>query len=382
MSTTRIENIQLVTLDTVHKNYGLLIENTHIAAVFPMQQAAQYPADTVFDAQHAWAMPGLIDLHIHGFAGYGPETNDTHDLMQMSLALAKQGLSAFCPTLYCAPAARLKQTLARLAPVIGQEPGARILGFHLEGPFISPDKAGAMKVADILPPDVALLQELYQAAQGKIAILTVAPELEHIASVVEFCHQHHIVVQAGHTNATYEQFRQGVALGITHATHAFNAMSPLTQRAPGAAGAVLMSEDVSCEFIGDGIHVHPQLISFLRKVKKPEQLILVTDALRPTAQPSGPFVANRDSVVLDGGVWRRTDGCLVGSALTLPQGIANLVRWGYPLPQAVRCASYNPAQLLHLKNTGQLAAGFQADITLLREDFSVAGTFIAGKQVA
>ena len=159
-------------------------------------------------------------------------------------------------------------------------------------------------------------------------------------------------------------------------------MSPFTQRAPGVMGAVLMCPEVSCEIIADGVHVHPQIISFLRTVKEAGKIILVTDALLPTAQPAEPYVANGEEVIFEGGVWRRrTDKVTAGSALTMTKGIENLVKFGYPLPQAVRCASYNPAQLLHLKNRGQLAPGFQADITLLNPDFTPKAVFIEGKQV-
>ncbi|MBR4592167.1 MAG: N-acetylglucosamine-6-phosphate deacetylase, partial [Elusimicrobiaceae bacterium] len=354
-----------------------------IADIFPQGKTpALDHLSYTLDAQGALAMPGLIDLHIHGFAGYGPELGTPEALWQMSEALAKQGVCAFCPTLYCAHASVLKEQLARLAPAIGSEKGARILGFHLEGPFISPHKPGVMKPQDILPADLSMLEELYAAAGGKIVALTFAPELEGSTALLDFCREHHILPQAGHTNATYEEFMQSVLNGMTHATHAFNAMSPFTQRAPGAAGAVLMCPEVSCEIIADGIHVHPAIVSFLRTVKATDKIILVTDALLPTTQEKGPFKANGEIVSLENGVWKRTeDGVIAGSALTMLQGIKNLVEFGYPLPQAVRCATWNPAQLLHLPKTGQLAPGFTADITLVRPDFSLQAVFIRGQQL-
>ncbi|MCQ2410510.1 MAG: N-acetylglucosamine-6-phosphate deacetylase, partial [Elusimicrobiaceae bacterium] len=241
----------------------------------------------------------------------------------------------------------------------------------------------AMKPQDIVPADVTVLEKLYRAANGKIAVLTLAPELENIGPVIDFCLAHHILVQAGHTNATYEEFIAGVRHGVTHATHAFNAMSPFTQRAPGAAGAVLMCPDVSCEIIADGVHVHPKIVSFLRHVKTGDNIVLVTDSLSPTAQAQGPFIANGDAVIFENGVWKRSsDRVIAGSALTMPQGIKNLVDFGYPLPQAARCASTNPARLVRLENRGQLCPGFWADITLLKTDFTPLATFIQGKQVA
>lgn len=383
MTSTFIENITLVAPDIVKENYGILLEEDKIASVFPMQEKPTTPGAQVIDGQGAYAMPGLIDLHIHGFAGHGPELGSPEELLAMSNALAANGVSAFCPTLYCGQLAQMKNLLTQLAPALGHETGARILGFHLEGPFISPQKPGVMKPQDISPANVQAFAELYEAAQGKIAAVTLAPELENIGPVVDFCLQHHILPQAGHTNATYEEFIAGVRCGVTHATHAFNAMSPFTQRAPGAAGAVLMCPDVSCEIIADGVHVHPKIISFLQRVKQKDQLVLITDALRPTQQTSGPFVANGEEVVFEGGVWKRaTDHVIAGSSLTMVQGIKNLVDFGFSLPQAVACATYNPAKRLGLIDCGNLQPGLRADITLLRKDLTLLTTIISGEQVS
>lgn len=382
MTRLLIKNARIVMLDRVVENGAILLDGHMIADILPANQTGTITADTQVDANGAWAVPGLIDTHIHGFGGFGPEQGTPEALLNMSLALARQGISAFCPTLYATHPSKLTQLLHTLVTAIGHERGAQILGFHLEGPFISPAKPGAMKPQDIVSPDVKIMQELYEAAQGKITAVTLAPELENIAPVVQFCLQHHIVAQAGHTNATYDEFCRGIDMGITHVTHAFNAMRAFNHREPGAAGGVLMRQDVSCEFIGDGVHVHPQIISFLRHVKSEDKLVLITDALTPTAQPNGPFIANGDQVVFEGGVWRRaSDKVITGSALTLPQGIKNLVAWGYSLPQAVRCATANPAARLQVKNRGQLARGFQADILLLNQDIVPLHLFIQGRQI-
>jgi N-acetylglucosamine-6-phosphate deacetylase len=212
--------------------------------------------------------------------------------------------------------------------------------------------------------------------------MTLAPELPNIEPIIDFCRTHGILLQAGHTNATYEEFSLGAVRGVTHATHLFNAMSPFTQRAPGASGAVLMNPGISCEIIADGVHVHPDIVSFLRTVKPVENIVLVTDALRPTGQQKGPFIANGEEVILNGGVWKRkTDGVIAGSALTMARGVKNLVDFGYTLPQAGLCASANPARLLGLAHTGRLETGCTADIVLLGADFRPVKTFIQGKEI-
>ena len=379
MMDLRLDNVTLVTPESIREGQTIGVQAGHVVSIGP----ATAPAAQVLDAQGAYAVAGLIDLHIHGFAGHGPELGSPEELWEMSRALAKYGVTSFCPTLYCAQPSHMQALLEKLAPAVGQEPGAKILGFHLEGPFISPQKPGVMKPQDIVSPQVEILDRLYQAAQGKIAIVTLAPELEGIGPIIDFCLQHHILPQAGHTNATYEEFIEGVRHGVTHATHAFNAMSPFTQRAPGAAGAVLMCPEVSCEIIADGVHVHPKIISFLGRVKREDQLVLVTDALLPTGQKQGPFVANAENVIFENGVWKREqDHVIAGSALTMVQGIKNLVDFGLSLPQAVRCATLNPAQRLGLTDRGSLEPGSRADILLLRQDFTPLATFINGKQMA
>lgn len=374
-----LTRVRAVTDNTVLNNASVWVENGLIRRVFSETEPLppQTHALPQLDGNNAYAFPGLIDLHIHGFAGFGPENGTPEDLRRMSDALAQQGVTAFCPTLYCAKPEDMERLLRTLAPAVGTEQGAKILGFHLEGPFISPAKPGVMKPQDISPADLDVFKRLYEAAEGKIASVTLAPELPGIFPVIEFCLARGILPQAGHTNATYDEFLAGAARGVTHATHLFNAMSPFNHRAPGAAGAAFMHPEISCEIIADGVHVHPGVVSFLKRVKPAENIVLVTDALKPTGQTEGPFIANGEEVIFDGGVWKRkADGVIAGSALTMARGIQNLVDFGYSLPEAAQCAAANPARLLGLKNTGKLAEGFAANITLLDDNFTSVKTFI------
>ena len=380
MKSFLLENVRIVTAQQVLDGHGIWVQDGKIEALYPQQKRPSINAP-ILEGNNNYALPGLIDLHIHGFAGHGPELGRPEELLLMSTKLAEQGVVAFCPTLYCAQPATMLELLEKLVPAVGKETGAQLIGFHLEGPFISPAKPGVMKPQDIAPANVQVLQKLYQAAQGHIAAITLAPELPGIEPVIEFCKEHQILMQGGHTNATYEEFLKGVERGVCHATHLFNAMSPLSHRAPGAAGAVLMTPEVSCEIIADGVHVHPALVNFLGRVKPADKVVLVTDALLPTGQQQGPFYANGEEVVFDGGVWKRkTDRVIAGSALTMAHGVKNLVDFGFSLPQAMQCAATNPAQIIGLKNTGRIEPGYRADITLLNENFEPVRTFINGKK--
>lgn len=373
-----ILNARLITPQDVLPDYCIEIEDNKIAALFPNTRLQTLPKGVeIIDAHDAYAAPGLIDLHIHGFAGFGPELGTVEALLQMSQQLAGAGVSAFCPTLYCGQPADMLRIIKNTVGAFGKETGAHLLGYHLEGPFISPLKPGVMKPQDISPINLSVLQEIYQAAQGHLATMTVAPELPGIEPVIEFAKKYHIVLQAGHTNATYEEFLAAAKRGITHTTHLFNAMSPFTHRAPGAAGAVLLHPEISAEIIADGVHVHPDVVAFLRRVKPVQNIVLVTDALLPTHQGKSPFIANGEEVAFDG-VWKRkSDGVIAGSGLTMLRGIENLVAWGYTLPEAVACASTNPARILGLKTKGTLAVGMDADITLFDKHFRPVRTLLA-----
>jgi len=369
-----LSNIRLVTPSGVVENAALWAENGLIRYAGPADNLPP-TADGRFprkNANGAWAVPAFIDLHIHGFGGFGPELGTPEALLEMSQHLARQGVGAFCPTLYCARPEQTQRLLCALAPAVGKETGAQILGFHLEGPFISPAKPGVMKPQDISAPDVSVLERFWQAAQGHLAAMTLAPELTGLGPVIDFCKEHHILMQAGHTDATYAQMAQAAGQGITHVTHLFNAMRPLHHREPAAVGYVLTHREISCEIIADGFHVRPEIISFLREIKPVQHIIAVTDALLPTGQTQPPFIANGEEVFLDNGVWKRkADGVIAGSALTMHQALKNLVAWGYPLVQAVLCTATNAADRLQKTELGRLEIGAPARIVLLDKDLNL-----------
>ncbi len=336
----KFSHLNIVTATTVLKNYSLEIADGKIVHIVPENTPAP---------QERWALPCFVDTHIHGMGGFGPEQGTPQALLNMSAVLARQGVRAFCPTLYCARPGNMAAQLRALVPALGKETGAKIIGFHVEGPFISPDKPGVMKPQDIAPAHLNDFKQIYQAAQGHISIVTLAPEVPGILPIIEFCHAHHILVQAGHTNATYVQMQQAFAHGVRRVTHWGNAMRGLHQREPGTLGAALLNPEISCEVIADGKHVHPALLSLLKQVKPLSQITAVTDALLPTGQAKGPFFANGEEVVLQEDVWKRkADGVTAGSALTMSGAVTCLRKAGYSWPDIVACTSTNAAQLLQI----------------------------------
>lgn len=366
----------------VMERCAVLIEEGQIADVFSHKRFEQKkfsPSTKVYDVEGAFISPGFIDTHIHGFKGHGTEDGSTEALLAMSKDLADYGVTSFNPTLYSSVEENFMKDIKAVTTAMGQEQGANIMGMHLEGPFVSPDKVGVQKPETIHKADLEFMERLWAASEGKIVNMTVAPEIKGMRELALFCMKRGIVLQAGHTNATYENMVEGMQAGILHSTHLFNAMSQMHHRNPGAVGAVLIHPEMACEIIADGVHVHPDLLKLLRRDKPADKIVLVTDALRPTEQTQGRLLANKEEVVFEGGCFhRKEDGVIAGSALTMIRGVKNLVDFGLTVEDAVRCASSNPAQIMHYDKKGQLIPGYDADITVFDKHFNVLMTIIGG----
>jgi N-acetylglucosamine-6-phosphate deacetylase len=226
------------------------------------------------------------------------------------------------------------------------------------------------------------MERLWEAASGRIVNMTVAPELKGMRELALFCIKKGILLQAGHTDANYENMVEGMQAGILHATHFFNAMRRLDHRNPNAVGAILIHPEMSCEIIADGFHVHPDLFKLLLRDKPIDKIVLVTDGLKPTEQKEGPFFANQEEVCFhDGAFHRKSDDVIAGSGLTMIRGIKNLVASGFSLEEAVKTASFNPAQVMRYNNQGAIIPGRFADITVFDNNFEVRLVMIGGRIV-
>ena len=289
-------------------NCAVLVEDGRIGDVFSERRFEQKRFDsdaTILDVGGANIAPGLIDSHIHGFSGYGTEDLSADAVAAMSDRLGRYGVTAFCPTIYPMDEGDMLAAIEACVAAMGREPGARIMGVHLEGPFISPERLGVQRPEFVRPVDLDLMERLYAAGKGRISNMTVAPELKGMRELALYCLKRGIVLQAGHTDATYENMLEGMQAGILHSTHFFNAMSRLHHRDPGAVGAIMIHSEMSCEIIADGRHVHPGLIKLLMRDKPISKLVLVTDSLKPTEQYDCPLFANREEVYLKDEVFLR-----------------------------------------------------------------------------
>ncbi len=377
-----LHNATVFTGFSVMENCAVYIKNNKIIDVFNETRFKKktFPENVKFiDVRQAFIAPGFIDSHIHGIGGYGTDDNAAESILKMSEILPRYGVTSFIPTLYAAPEAEMIQQIKSVVKAMGKERGAHILGLHLEGPFISEERLGVQAPEAISPVNMELMEKLWKAAQGKIINMTVAPELKGMRELALYCIEKGIILQAGHTNATYEQMLEGMQVRILHTTHLFNAMSRMHHRDPGAVGAVLIHPEISCEIIGDGIHINPNLIKLLVQYKPLDKLVLITDSLKPAKQPWLPLIANGEEVYLDKCFYRKSDNVIAGSALTMIEGVHNLVSFGLTFEQALRMASTNPANILKQTGKGIIAPGFDADVIVFNQDCKILHTIINGK---
>jgi N-acetylglucosamine-6-phosphate deacetylase len=371
------------------ENCAVLVEDGLISDVFSHKRFEKRSFDSsvrLIDVEGSCIAPGFIDTHIHGIGGYGTEDSGVENpegiepVLAMSKILAEWGVTAFNPTLYSGEPEHMLRAIRGIANVMGKEEGARIMGLHLEGPFLSPLRLGVQKSETVLPVDLNFMEQLWEASSGHIVNMTVAPELKQMRELALFCLKKGIVLQAGHTNADYGNMLEGMQAGILHSTHFFNSMRRLDHRNPNAVGAILIHPEMSCEIIADGFHVHPDLFKLLLRNKTIEKIVLVTDGIKPTEQKEEPFFANDEEVYFKNGIfYRKADDVIAGSGLTMIRGIKNLVAGGFSLEDAVKTASLNPAQVMRYNNQGAIIPGRFADVTVFDKEYKIRYVMIGGK---
>ncbi len=332
---------------------------------------------------HASLAPGLIDLHIHGGVGYDVMQHDEAGRAAFERFLVQHGVTAYLPTTVTASLTETLRALEYLARAVQQremdrEPQrARPLGIHLEGPFLSHLRRGVHPPEKLLAPDVTTFDRLWQAAQGQIRIMTIAPEIPGALEVIAEANRRGVCVSIGHSDATLEQARAGIAAGARHATHTFNAMRPLGHRDPGIAAEVLTNTAVSADIIADGIHVHSSMVRLFLQAKGSDRAVLITDGTAATGMPDGQYMLGSLEVEVRDGKCLH-DGKLAGSVLTLDRAVRNTLEFaGLDLQQVVQFASLNPARTLQL-DRGIVAEGCPADLIALSPSGEVKATVVNG----
>lgn len=362
----------------------VVVRGEKIAYAGAADQYGQALPQQLIVVAEGWICPGFVDIHMHGIGGYDTMDGTPESLQAISAALARHGVTSFLATTMTASYDELESALKNIVAMSGKRlPGAQVAGIHLEGPWINPRYKGAQKEENIAVPYLQDVRRLYELAEGLLKVVTIAPEQPGALEAVAWLKERGVVVSCGHTGSSFEQATQAVHAGISHFTHCFNAMTGLHHREPGVVGAAMYYEQLSTELIADGIHVHPAVMRILYRVKTAERLALVSDSMRAAALGEGRYELGGQQVSVQNGEARLTDGTLAGSVLTLNQAVGNMVRLsGVSLVDAVRMASQTPAEILGLgRQKGRLAAGWDADLTVLDPQFAVSRTYVAGKEV-
>ncbi|HZK12536.1 MAG TPA: N-acetylglucosamine-6-phosphate deacetylase [Atribacterota bacterium] len=338
----------------------------------------------VIEGKDKYIVPGYIDIHVHGGGGSDVMDGDYEAINQIAIAHSHFGTTSFLATTMTVSKDKIIRSLRNICEAVKKgTAGAEILGIHMEGPYINPEKKGAQKEIDIKKPSIEEFKEFNKASGNLIRLVTIAPEIPGAIELIKYLHKQRIIVSAGHSNATYVQTQAGIKAGLSHITHIFNAMRGLHHREPSVVGAALTSSKLTIEIIADGIHVHPIVLKILTQIKEDVKLILITDAMRATGIKDGNYDLGGQEVTVSKGQARLKDGTLAGSVLTMGKAVKNMVNTvGIQLPKAIQMASFNPAKAIGIDDKkGSLEPGKDADIVILKKNLETELTMVAGKVV-
>lgn len=345
---------------------ALMIENEKIRDLI---EVCDIPHDSkVVDCHNCYITSGLVDLQIYGGGGY-LFSNDTSPLAleAMTNALVKSGTTGFLVTL----GTNSMDVFRKAIKVVKENPHPAVMGLHFEGPYLNPVKKGAHLIQYIKKPKRKELEELLKEAGGVLKMMTLAPEMCN-SDIIKVLKDNGVVISAGHSNANFEEAKQGYEDGITTTTHLFNAISPIHHRETGLPGAAYLSENASASIIADGIHVDFNTLMISKKMMC-ERLFLITDAVEEVTEGAYIHVKKEDC-------FRLPDGTLSGSRLTLLKAVRNCVeKAGISLDEALRMASTYPAKVIGANNIGKIEPGYKANLLVFTNNFEPKYTVLEGK---
>jgi N-acetylglucosamine-6-phosphate deacetylase len=369
----------LVTPQEIITDHALVIEDGKISTIEP--ESSEKSADSVINAGGMWVAPGLIDVHVHGGSGHDTMDATPEAIHGMARFFAAHGVTSYFPTTMTAPPDAIINAIENVARCPQPTDGAQHLGVHVEGPYINTAFPGAQPSSDIRLPDPAEYRRWL--ASGVVRLITIAPEIEGAAELIELGVSRGIEFAAGHTGASYEEIIEAAGHGLRQATHTFNAMLGLHHRNPGTLGGVLTDDRIYAQIIGDGIHVHPAMVKLLVRAKGAKRTILITDSMRAAGLQDGLYTLGAQPITVIEGVARTASGALAGSTATLDAVLRNVVKFaGISLPEALAMGTATPAEAMGLTGRkGTLSSGADADVILLDDDLNVRMTMIGGRVI-
>ena len=370
-----IINGKIILKDKIIENKSLIFEDTIIGIEDEVPATCE-----IIDAKGLYISPGLIDVHIHGSCGADAMDENLEAIKTISEGIAKNGVTSFLPTTMTMSKEDIYQALKNVRHWTTQQiNGAKILGAHLEGPFINENYKGAQAATNIIVSTFEFIEQFADI----IKIVSFAPELDKDFNFTkEVKEKTNITLSIGHSEATFSEAKAAIAQGCSHITHLFNAMTPLNHREPGVVGAALMS-DTTCELIADKIHINPELFSFVLKNKGKENVVLITDSMRAGCMKDGDYDLGGQPVFVKDGAARLENGSLAGSVLTLNKAVKNFYdHTETDLATVIGLASLNPAKSIGIsEQKGSLEIGKDADIVLFDEELNCWLTISEGRVI-
>lgn len=372
---TLIHDVTVISPQSRQESTSILIENGRITSI----GGNHADAGERIDGSGLIAVPGLFDIHCHGADGADVCDNSLESVRHIAGKKLAEGVTTWLPTTLTQPKETLREIVGKVALYRQQQDLTRCPGLHIEGPFINKEKAGAQNPEFVRLPDWEELRALHEIAPA--LIVSLAPEMPGATALIEAATKAGIVCSAAHTSANYEQLAAGISAGLKHLTHFGNAMTPLHHREIGVIGGGLYDARVHLELICDTIHLCPDMLRLIFTLVPIERLLMITDSVAASWIGNGTMQLGGLDVVIENHVARlKAGGALAGSTLLANEGLRHVMEaTGKKLEEVIQATSWNQAQSLGLEGFGKISPGFHADITLLREDFRVARTIVAGE---
>jgi len=377
---TIISNVRVILEERIN-NVDIYIDEGRIISILPYNKNVEEKINyQVIDGKSKLLIPGMIDVHIHGANNYDMMDGTTKSIQEVSKKCAETGCTSFLATSVSSTLEDLLSMISSVKKVVGNEEGAKIVGIHLEGPYLNVEKKGMQNPKYLRHPNLDEMDLIFKEAGDLIKMVTIAPELPGGIELIHYLRNRNVVVAIAHSTATYEEAKKAFKEGASHITHCFNAMPAIHHREPGLVTAALEDDNVSVQAIVDGIHLHPGIIRLMHKIKGADGMVLTTDALQAMGVGDGDYLFGGHHVVVKDGVARLKDGTLASSTITMNKSLRLSVEFGIPLCDSIKMSSKTPASILSLNNTGEIKLNYDADLVLLDDNYNVIQTFIKGKQ--
>ncbi len=374
-----LHNVQMVLRNSIVPSANVWISEGKIMRIDTGDLPIVEGEHELIDGRGHLLVPGMIDVHIHGANGFNMMDGKAESIQEVSRVCASTGCTSFLATSVSSKIEDLLEMIRSVKLVIGQEAGAKIAGIHLEGPYLNPKRKGMQNEKYLRHPNLEEMKMIFQEAGSLIKMVTIAPELPGGMELISFLKEQGVIIAIAHSDATYEEAKQAFTAGASHVTHCFNGMRPIHHRDPGLIVAAFEEKHVSLQAIVDNVHLHPAIIRLMHRLKGPEGMVLITDALQAMGMGDGNYIFGGHHVTVSNGIARLEDGRLASSTVTMNEALRYTVETGISLIDAVQMASTTPAYILKLQQKGEISSGFDADLVLLDDEFQVLWTMVGGQ---